>query len=287
MRVAARLARFVTFGAALAALALALASPVLAQDDTPGPPAPPEHPEHPDASPGVVDPIDPADLDFPVKIEVGTPDGDGKRELSTTLQIMILMTALTLAPAILMTMTSFTRIIIVLSFLRRALSTNELPPNQILVGIALFLTLAVMSPVLIEIHEEAFQPYLAEEATLQEAGQRAGEILSRFLIAQTRETDLSLIYKLTREAPPATAAEVPLRILVPAFVLSELKTAFQMGFVIFLPFLVIDMVVASILLSMGMFMLPPIIISTPFKILLFVLVDGWYLVVQSLFRSFA
>lgn len=230
---------------------------------------------------------DPAGLNLPVSIQIGDGTAEGEqRDLSTTIQILIVMTALTLAPALLLTMTSFTRIIIVLSFLKRALATQEAPPNQIMIGIALFLTLAVMSPVLTTIHEEALAPYMAKEMSLQEAGTRAGAILSKFLIRQTRETDLSLIYKLSREAPPATAAEVPLRVLIPAFVVSELKTAFQMGFVIFLPFLVIDMAVASILLSMGMFMLPPIIISTPFKILLFILVDGWYLVVQSLFRSF-
>ncbi len=224
---------------------------------------------------------------LPVSIRFGGDDEAGsQRDLSTTIQILILMTVLTLTPALLLTMTSFTRIIIVLSFLRRALATQELPPNQIMVGIALFLTLAVMSPILVQMHEQALGPYLEKEITMQDAGARAGVILSDFLLKQTRETDLALIYKLTREAPPRTAADVPLRILIPAFVLSELKTAFQMGFVIFLPFLVIDMVVASILLSMGMFMLPPIIISTPFKILLFILVDGWYLVVQSLFRSF-
>ncbi len=240
-------------------------------------------------SPAGASPISDPDLsnvNFPVTIQLADQDQDGERQLSTTIQILILMTALTLAPAILLTMTSFTRIVIVLSFLRRALSTQELPPNQIMVGIALFLTLAVMSPILVEIHEQALTPYLEKEMSMADAGQRAGVILSGFLIKQTRETDLALIYKLSREAPPRTAAEVPLRVLIPAFVLSELKTAFQMGFVIFLPFLVIDMAVASILLSMGMFMLPPIIISTPFKILLFVLVDGWYLVVQSLFRSF-
>jgi len=225
---------------------------------------------------------------LPVSIRFGGDDEAGSdRDLSTTIQILILMTVLTLTPALLLTMTSFTRIIIVLSFLRRALATQELPPNQIMVGIALFLTLAVMSPILVQMHEQALDPYLEKEISMEDAGKRAGVILSDFLLKQTRETDLALIYKLTREAPPRTAAEVPLRILVPAFVLSELKTAFQIGFVIFLPFLVIDMAVASILLSMGMFMLPPIIISTPFKILLFILVDGWYLVVQSLFRSFS
>ena len=226
--------------------------------------------------------------DLPISISIGSGDetADGKRDLSTTLQILIIMTVLTLAPALLLTMTSFTRIIIVLAFLKRALATQEAPPNQIMVGMALFLTIAVMAPVLTKIHEEALGPYIQKEMTLQDAGMHAGAILSTFLIKQTRENDLALMYQLTRDDPPRTAAEVPLRVLIPAFVLSELKTAFQMGFVIFLPFLVIDMAVASILLSMGMFMLPPIIISTPFKILLFILVDGWYLVIQSLFRSF-
>lgn len=207
--------------------------------------------------------------------------------LSTAVEIAVLLTVLTLLPAILITVTSFTRIVIVLSFVRRALSTNELPPTQVILGLALFLTLFVMAPVAERIHAAAWKPYRAEQIDLEQAGARAWDELGTFLIANTRQSELTLFADMARWEAPEAGARPPLRVVVPAFVLSELKTSFQMGFLLFLPFLVIDMVVASVLLSMGMFMLPPVMISTPFKILLFVLVDGWHLVCESLVTSFA
>ena len=211
-------------------------------------------------------------------------------DLSPALKIVLILTALTVLPAVLMTMTSFTRIIIVLGFVRRALSVQETPPNQVLIGLSLFLTILIMSPVLKEIHEKALEPYLSDDPAVQvglsTAASTAAGSLSRFLLDQTQENDILLMLEVTASEKPNTPAEVPLHVLIPAFALSELRTAFQMGFLIYLPFLIVDLVVASILLSMGMFMLPPVIISTPFKVLLFVLVDGWDLVVQSLVKSF-
>jgi flagellar biosynthetic protein FliP len=212
--------------------------------------------------------------------------GDNIEDLSTPVQIALILTVLALAPALLMTVTSFTRIIIVLSFVRRALSVPELPPNQVLLGISFFLTLVIMNPVIQAVNDKALQPYLAKEMKLSAAAEIGGQELGRFLAAQTRDEDLLMMVELTATPTPETADELPLRVLIPAFALSELRTAFQMGFLVYLPFLIVDLVVASVLLSMGMFMLPPVIISTPFKILLFVLVDGWDLVVRSLFTSF-
>jgi flagellar biosynthesis protein FliP len=211
---------------------------------------------------------------------------EGAEELSGPLQIVLVLTVLALAPAILMTATSFTRFLIVLSFIRRALSVPELPPNQVLVGLSLFLTLLVMKPVVTEINDRAVQPYLKRSITLAEAGQHGADALSKFLLKHAREEDIRLFVELTHDDLPETPEQVPLTTLIPAFALSELRTAFQMGFLIYLPFLILDLVISSVLLSMGMFMLPPVIISTPFKILLFVLVDGWDLVVRSLVESF-
>jgi flagellar biosynthetic protein FliP len=213
-------------------------------------------------------------------------EGLDQGRLSTAVEIAILITVLTLLPAILITVTSFTRIVIVLSFVRRALSTNELPPTQVVIGLSLFLTSFVMAPVAERIHDKAWKPYRAGEIGLEQAGALAWEDMSGFLIANTRTSEIELFADLAKYEPEAEAERPPLRVLVPAFVLSELKTSFQMGFLLFLPFLVIDMVVASVLLSMGMFMLPPVMVSTPFKILLFVLVDGWHLVCESLVTSF-
>jgi flagellar biosynthetic protein FliP len=213
-------------------------------------------------------------------------EGLEQGRLSTAVEIAVLITVLTLLPAILITVTSFTRIVIVLSFVRRALSTNELPPTQVVIGLSLFLTSFVMAPVAERIHERAWVPYRAGTIGLEEAGALAWEDLGGFLIANTRTSELELFAELAQYEPESAAQRPPLRVLVPAFVLSELKTSFQMGFLLFLPFLVIDMVVASVLLSMGMFMLPPVMVSTPFKILLFVLVDGWHLVCESLVTSF-
>ena len=212
--------------------------------------------------------------------------GDVLDDLSPPVQIALVLTLLALAPALLMTVTCFTRIIIVLSFVRRALSVPELPPNQVLLGISFFLTLVIMNPVIQAVNDKALQPYLAKEMKLSVATDLAGNELAQFLSAQTRDEDLLMMVELTQTPVPETANDLPLRILIPAYALSELRTAFQMGFLVYLPFLIVDLVVASVLLSMGMFMLPPVIISTPFKILLFVLVDGWDLVVRSLFVSF-
>jgi flagellar biosynthetic protein FliP len=213
-------------------------------------------------------------------------EGLDQGRLSTAVEIAVLITVLTLLPAILITVTSFTRIVIVLSFVRRALSTNELPPTQVVIGLSLFLTSFVMAPVAERIHDKAWVPYRAGTIGLEQAGALAWEDMSGFLIANTRTSEIDLFAELAEYEPEAAGERPPLRVLVPAFVLSELKTSFQMGFLLFLPFLVIDMVVASVLLSMGMFMLPPVMVSTPFKILLFVLVDGWHLVCESLVTSF-
>jgi flagellar biosynthetic protein FliP len=207
--------------------------------------------------------------------------------MSTAVEIAVLLTILSLLPAILITVTSFTRIIIVMSFVRRALSTNELPPNPVIIGLSLFLTTFVMAPVATRIHEKAWIPYKAGEMAMDAAGEKAWGELRGFLIANTRESELELFADLAKLDGGARAtSELPLRVVVPAFVTSELKTSFQMGFLLFLPFLVIDLVIASVLLSMGMFMLPPVMVSTPFKILLFVLVDGWHLMCESLVTSF-
>jgi flagellar biosynthesis protein FliP len=199
---------------------------------------------------------------------------------------MLLLTVLTLAPAILVLTTSFTRIIIVLSFIRNALGVPMMPPNQVLTGLALLLSVFVMAPTWQEMNTSALQPYLSGELTQQQAVERGLRPLRAFMFRQTREKDLALFISLGKLPPPATREDIPLWVLVPAFVISELKTAFIMGFVIFIPFLIIDMVVSSVLMSMGMMMLPPVVISLPFKVLLFVMVDGWHLLTRSLVTSF-
>lgn len=211
---------------------------------------------------------------------------DDPEQVVDSVKLLVLLTLLSLVPAFLLTMTSFTRIIIVLSLLRSALGINQTPPNQVLIGLALFLTIFIMSPVYSQINRQAIQPYLANELTQEEAWDRAAAPVRDFMLKQTREKDLKLFIELSNTPRPKNKEDVPLSVLVPAFVISELKTAFQMGFLIYVPFLVIDMVVASTLMSMGMFMLPPVIISLPFKLLLFVMVDGWHLVVKSLVESF-
>ncbi len=210
----------------------------------------------------------------------------GSQGLDAALRIVFLMTLISLAPALLVTLTCFTRITIVLGFLRQAMGTSQAPANQILLGLALFLTIVIMAPVLTRINEDALQPLLAGEIDDQVALSRAEGPLKDFMLRQTREKDIALMLELTGREAPETPEELPMLVVVPSFVLSELKTAFQMGFVLFIPFLIIDMVVASVLMSMGMMMLPPVLISLPFKILLFVLVDGWWLVVRSLAMSF-
>jgi len=208
------------------------------------------------------------------------------QQTGTSLQVLMLLTVLSLAPAILMLMTSFTRIIIVLSFVRNALGTQQLPPNQVMVGLALFLTLFVMMPTFTEINTKAVQPYMNNQINQTQALAKAEEPLRTFMFRQTREKDLELFVGLSKMERPKTYHDVPTYVLIPAFVISELKTAFQMGFAIFIPFIVIDMIVSSTLMSIGMMMLPPMMISLPFKLLLFVLVDGWHLVVESLVMSF-
>ncbi|KKB38964.1 flagellar type III secretion system pore protein FliP [Bacillus thermotolerans] len=206
--------------------------------------------------------------------------------VSTSVKLLLLLTVLSLAPSILILMTSFTRIVIVLSFVRSALGTQQTPPTQVLIGLSLFLTFFIMAPVFQQINDEALTPLFNEEINLEEAYDRASLPLKDFMSEHTRQKDLELFLNYSGAERPASIEDIPLTSLVPAFALSEIKTAFQIGFMIFIPFLVIDMVVASVLMSMGMMMLPPVMISLPFKILLFVLVDGWYLVIQSLLQSF-
>lgn len=213
--------------------------------------------------------------------------GTEQQNVGAALQLLLLITVLSLAPAILVMVTSFTRIIIVLSLVRNAIGIPQLPPNQVLIGMALFLTAFVMAPAIQSINQEALQPYLNGTITQQEAFDRGEAPLRTFMLKQTREQDLGLFLKLSGTPKPQNVDDVPTYVLVPAFTISELKTAFQMGFVMFVPFLIIDLIVSSALLSMGMMMLPPVIVSLPFKILLFVLVDGWYLIVGSLVGSFA
>jgi len=206
--------------------------------------------------------------------------------VSTSIKLLLLLTVLSLAPSIIILLTSFTRIVVVLSFVRNGLATNQMPPNQVLIGLALFMTFFIMAPTFHEVNEQALQPLFNDEIQLEEAYERASLPLKEFMSKHTRQKDLKLFLDYAQINAPESIEEIPLTALVPAFVISELKTAFQMGFMIFIPFLVIDMVVSSILMSMGMMMLPPVMISLPFKILLFVLVDGWYLVIKSLLQSF-
>lgn len=215
-----------------------------------------------------------------------TTGPDGAQSYSVTIQILFIMTALTLLPALLMMMTSFTRIIIVFAILRQALGLQQTPSNQILLGLSLFLTIFIMSPVFEKVNEAALQPYLNAEMEPLQAVQQAAGPFREFMLGQTRETDLGLFARIAGAGQFNGPEEIPFRILVPAFVTSELKTAFQIGFMIFIPFLVIDLVVASVLMAMGMMMMSPIIISLPFKIMLFVLVDGWAMVIGSLAASY-
>ncbi len=220
------------------------------------------------------------------KLTLEIQGADGPKAMGSALKIVILMTVLSLAPAILMLMTSFTRIVIVLGFLRQAIGANQAPANQILIGLAVFLTMVIMAPTFTRINNEAVQPLLTETISQREAFTRAQVPLKEFMLRQVREKDIALFLDLTKTPVPGSPEELPMLVVVPAFVIGELKTAFQMGFVLFMPFLIIDMVVASVLMSMGMMMLPPVLISLPFKILLFVLVDGWFLVVKSLVQAF-
>lgn len=205
---------------------------------------------------------------------------------STSVKLLLLLTVLSLAPSILIMMTSFARIVIILSFVRTALATQQMPPNQVIIGLSLFLTFFIMAPTFQEVNEKALQPLFAEEIGIEEAYDRASMPFKEFMSEHTRQKDLELFLKYNQVEKPKSLEDIPLTMLVPAYTLSEIKTAFQMGFMIFIPFIVIDMIVASTLMSMGMMMLPPVMISLPFKILLFVLVDGWYLVMKSILQSF-
>ncbi|WP_296253569.1 flagellar type III secretion system pore protein FliP [Pseudomonas sp. UBA4194] len=215
-----------------------------------------------------------------------TSGANGQQEYSVNLQILLIMTALSFIPAFVMLMTSFTRIIIVFSILRQALGLQQTPSNQLLTGMALFLTMFIMAPVFDKVNQQALQPYLNESLSAQDAVSRAEGPIKDFMLAQTRQSDLELFMRLSKRTDIPSADQAPLTILVPAFVTSELKTAFQIGFMIFIPFLIIDLVVASVLMAMGMMMLSPLIISLPFKIMLFVLVDGWALIIGTLAGSF-
>jgi len=219
-----------------------------------------------------------------LSVEVGKatkPD-----DVAVTLQILFLMTVLSLAPAILILTTAFTRIVVVLHFLRQALGTQQVPPSQVLIGLAMFLTFFVMAPTWNRVNQDAIQPYMKNTINLQQAYDRGVVPVREFMLRQTREEDLALFMKLANVDKPQTRDDVPIHALIPAFAISELRIGFEIGFLLFIPFLVIDMVISSILLSMGMMMLPPVLISLPFKILLFILVDGWHLVVRSLLESF-
>lgn len=215
-----------------------------------------------------------------------TTNPDGSQDYTITIQILGIMTVLTLLPSFLMMMTSFTRIIIVFAILRQALGLQSTPSSQILLGLALFLTIFIMMPVFTQVNQQALQPYMNEEITSVEAVEVASKPFHHFMISQTRESDLDLFMRISQTAPVATPEEVPFFVLAPAFLTSELKTAFQIGFILFIPFLVIDLVVASVLMAMGMMMLSPVIISLPFKIMLFVMVDGWAMIIGTLAASY-
>ena len=220
------------------------------------------------------------------KVTIEAGEAKSPQEVSAAVQILVALTVLSLAPAILLMLTSFTRIVIVLSLLRQAVGIQQLPPNQVIIGLSLFLTVFVMAPVGQEIHRVALGPYMDKKISQSEALGRALDPLRAFMLRQTRQTDLALMVQLGKIPQPKTVNDLPTHVLIPAFALSEVKTAFQMGFVLFIPFLIIDMVVASVLMSMGMLMLPPVMISLPFKLLLFVLADGWHLVVRALVAGY-
>ncbi len=220
------------------------------------------------------------------KVTLGFEEADGPQDVAVTLQILFILTILSIAPSILIMMTSFTRISIVLSMLRKAVGTQSSPSNQIIISLSLFLTFFIMSPVLIEANDKALQPYLRGELTHKQAYNNAIIPFRTFMLRQTREKDLALMINNSSLPKPKNSDELPMQVIIPAFAISEIRMAFQMGFLLYLPFLMIDMIIASILMSMGMMMLPPVLISAPFKILLFVLVDGWYVVIESLVKSF-
>jgi len=220
-------------------------------------------------------------------ISIGLDQEGDQGQVAVVMQLFLLMTVLSLAPSILIMLTSFTRIAIVFSLLRQAMGTNQLPPNQVVIGLSLFLTFYVMAPVWQQVNQDALQPLIAKEINQTQALDRALGPIRNFMISQTREKDLALLVNVAKMQRPANVGEVPTTVLIPSFIISELKTAFQIGFMLYVPFLIIDMVVASVLLSMGMMMLPPIMVSLPFKLMIFVLADGWHLIVGSLVKSFS
>ncbi len=220
------------------------------------------------------------------KISISLGNGEKPADVAVSLQILFMITILALAPSILIMMTSFIRLIIVFSFLRRAIGTQTMPPDQVLVGLSLFLTLFIMMPVFTEMNNNALQPYLKEQISWNEGLTRAGAPLRTFMLRQVNEKDLALFVRLSKSPIPHNVSELPYEVIIPAFITSELKTAFIIGFLLYIPFLVIDMIVASVLMSMGMMMLPPVMISMPFKIILFVLIDGWHLIVKQMVDSF-
>ncbi|MEE8484844.1 MAG: flagellar type III secretion system pore protein FliP [Nitrospinota bacterium] len=219
-------------------------------------------------------------------INIGVEEVSEPGKVATSLKILFILTILSLAPTILIMVTSFARIVIVLSFLRQAMGTQQMPPNQMIVGLSLFLTFFIMSPVFIHINQNALQPYINSEIDQETALNIGVAPIRNFMLKQVREKDLGLFVNLSGIQRPETVEDIPTHVIVPAFIISELRTAFQIGFMIYVPFLVLDMVIASVLMSMGMMMLPPIMISLPFKLMLFVLVDGWHLIVGSLVKSF-
>ena len=220
-------------------------------------------------------------------ISIGLDQAGDQGQVAVVMQLFLLMTVLSLAPSILIMLTSFTRIAIVFSLLRQALGTNQLPPNQVVIGLSLFLTFYVMAPVWQQVNQDALQPLITKEINQTQALDRALGPIRNFMISQTREKDLALLVNVAKMQRPANVGEVPTTVLIPSFIISELKTAFQIGFMLYVPFLIIDMVVASVLMSMGMMMLPPIMVSLPFKLMIFVLADGWHLIVGSLVKSFS
>lgn len=219
-------------------------------------------------------------------ISLSLSNATGPAQVSSAMQVMILLTILSIAPAILIMLTSFVRIVVVLSFLRQALGSMQTPPNQVIVGLALFLTFFIMSPVVSQIKKDAWEPYMAQKIGMDVAYDKATMPLKRFMLKQTREKDLELFVGISKMERPRGPEDLPMEVVTPSFIISELKTAFQIGFMIYIPFLILDLVVASVLLSMGMMMLPPVVISLPFKLMLFVLVDGWSLIIGSLVKSF-
>ncbi len=257
-------------------LVLCCATPAVAQLQGPLPPQP--------SAPGTTQLAPAQGPSLTLQLSGGATTREG---LGSALEIVLLMTLLSLAPSLVMTMTCFTRIIIVLSFLKRAMSIQEMPPTLVVTGFAVFMTIFIMTPVATDIYRQAYEPYVSEQIDFETAMETAGGRMKRFMLSQTRPEDVELMLGISKSARPNTPADVPFTVAVPSFILSEIKTAFQMGFVLFLPFIAIDLVISSILISMGMFTLPPIVVSTPLKLLLFILVDGWNLVVGSLAQSFA